>query len=95
VTTNARKKGSRGEGTFQNKTIVPLKQVYGLTEEAQKVVRIQKCKQLLKWHADNDIILNEKIFQLQEYKNQHNDRVYAVSLASKRNSMMKFKYKFA
>jgi hypothetical protein len=54
---------------------------FSLTE-AQNVVGVQKCQQLLAWHVDDDIIFsNKKLILLQETHNQQNDRVYSVSLS--------------
>lgn len=54
--------------------------IQGLTE-VQKKARVEKCKDLLAWHAGDDIIFSdEKMFQLQDSHNQQNDRVYGVSL---------------
>jgi hypothetical protein len=58
-----------------------IQRVHDLTEPS-KVKIIQKCKQLLNWHAGNSIIFpDKKMFQLQESHNQPNDRKYAVQLA--------------
>lgn len=58
------------------------KRVHGLTE-AQRVARVKKCKHLLEWHADSEIIFSdEKLFVLEEQYNAQNDRIYAVSMDS-------------
>jgi trehalose utilization protein len=56
--------------------------VYGWTE-IQNGARVCKYeyKQLLNWHADDDIIFSdENMFHLQESNNQQNAEVYAVPL---------------
>lgn len=54
--------------------------IHGLTT-AQKEARVRKCKDLLSWHAGDDIIFSdEKMFILQDPHNQQNDRVYGTSL---------------
>lgn len=56
--------------------------IHGLTV-AQKKARVTKCKDLLAWHAGDEIIFSdEKMFQLQDTHNQQNDRVYGISLNS-------------
>ena len=48
---------------------------------AQKKARVLKAKHLLAWHADSEIIFSdEKMFLLQDFDNQQNDRVWAISL---------------
>lgn len=55
--------------------------VHGLTT-ANKKARVERCKHLLAWHADSEIIFSdEKLFLLQDSHNQQNDRVYAAKLA--------------
>ena len=55
--------------------------VHGLTS-VQKQARIQKCKHLIRWHGDREILFSdEKLFLLQNSHNQQNDRVWSVKLA--------------
>lgn len=54
--------------------------IHGLTE-AQKKARVVRCKNLLAWHAGDEIIFSdEKMFVLQDTHNQQNDRVYGTAL---------------
>lgn len=54
--------------------------VHGLTV-VQRKARVAKCKNLLAWHADDEIIFSdEKMFLLKDTHNHQNDRVYGVRL---------------
>jgi len=54
---------------------------HGLTIK-NKQARKQRCKELLRWHAESNIVFSdEKLFLLQPSLNSQNDRVYAVSIA--------------
>lgn len=54
--------------------------VHGLTDK-NKLARVQKSQELLRWHAGDEILFSdEKLFLLQDSHNQQNDRVYAGRL---------------
>lgn len=54
--------------------------IHGLTT-VQKTERVRRSRNLLAWHAGDEIIFSdEKMFLLQDSHNQQNDRVWSVSL---------------
>jgi transposase len=55
--------------------------VHGLSA-AQKLARVKKSKELLAWHAGDEVLFSdEKLFLLQETHNQQNNRIWSVTLA--------------
>lgn len=53
-----------------------------LTPQLKKI-RLERCKRLLQWHADNGheniLFTDEKIFTVEEVFNKQNDKIYATS----------------
>lgn len=56
-----------------------------------KQIRLERCKRLLHWHADNGheniLFTDEKIFTVEEVFNKQNDKIYARTSKEAKNTV--------